>query len=171
MTRAASGGSGGPAPEDTSKLSGRGAFPKSARVLQRREFDKIHQRGVRVHGPDFTVVACRSVDPAAKGARFGCAVSRKVGNAVVRNRLKRLMREVFRQCRWSLPKVDLVVILRPAAAARARGGLDDLARDLIPAFERASREALSGARSRGRRRKSRHKPKDRGRGRSQAVKK
>lgn len=139
------------------RLAERGSFPKSARVLQRRDFDKIHQRGIRVHAPDFTVVACRSVAPDGDSARFGCAVSRKVGPAVVRNRLKRLMREVFRRCRSDLPKVDLVVILRPSAASSARGHLDDMASMLLPAFERAARQAMDASSRKGGRKKGRRK--------------
>ena len=114
-------------------LEGRGRFPKSSRVLTKREYDRIHRQGTRVHRPDFTIVCARST----RGPRFGCAVSRKVGNAVVRNRLKRLMREVFRQSSQDLPSVDLVVILRPSAAGLARGGLVSMAEALLPAWSEA----------------------------------
>lgn len=141
-----------------SALTGRGRLPKSARVRERREYDKIHQRGVRVQRTSFTLICCRSIDPGAGGARFGCAVSRKVGNAVTRNRLKRLMREVFRQCRERLPKVDLVVILRPSAESLTRGGLEAMSAELLPAFEEASNRALSAPKGHGRRRGGRRRP-------------
>ena len=49
--------------------------------------------------------------------RLGTTVSRKVGNAVVRNRVKRAIREWFRQHRSQLPQsTDMVVIARPPAA-------------------------------------------------------
>ncbi len=54
-------------------------------------------------------------------ARVGLAVSRKVSpRAVVRNRIKRMVRESFRQHQDQLGGLDLVVIGKPAAAARTR---------------------------------------------------
>jgi len=56
------------------------------------------------------------VAKAEMGQRLGITVSRKVGNAVVRNRIKRGIREWFRRCRDELgSNVDLVVIARSAA--------------------------------------------------------
>lgn len=54
--------------------------------------------------------------------RLGLAVSRRVGGAVVRNRVKRRVRDWFRRARPSLPEhVDLVVIARPQAATYTAG--------------------------------------------------
>lgn len=65
------------------------------------------------------------------GPRFGLAVSRKVGNAVVRNRVKRWIREVLRVDGRALGGHDVVVIARPAAAD---AGLDALRSELRAAF-------------------------------------
>lgn len=51
--------------------------------------------------------------------RFGLAVGRKVGNAVVRNRVKRRIRESVRRERGALGGVDVVFIARPSAAGAA----------------------------------------------------
>jgi ribonuclease P protein component len=62
--------------------------------------------------------AGRSTDAAGSAAprnRLGLTVSRKVGNAVVRNQIKRRIREWFRRHRNEFPKGDLVVIARPSA--------------------------------------------------------
>lgn len=62
--------------------------------------------------------------------RIGITVSSKVGNAVERNRVKRWVREAWREIRPELPPVDLVVIARPAAV---RMGLDGARRALAAA--------------------------------------
>ena len=50
------------------------------------------------------------------GPRFGLAVSRKVGNAVVRNRVKRWIRDAIRHQMVGVPPRDVVFIARPSAA-------------------------------------------------------
>lgn len=63
------------------------------------------------------LVASRAVPVAGDGPRLGLTVSRRVGNAVVRNRLKRRVREWFRRARAELePGLDLVVIARRGAS-------------------------------------------------------
>ena len=60
----------------------------------------------------------RGRDSAGPRARLGVTASRKVGGAVVRNRVKRRIRAAFRGLRGILPPgSDVVVIARPAAAA------------------------------------------------------
>jgi ribonuclease P protein component len=53
--------------------------------------------------------------------RFGLAVSRKVGNAVVRNRVKRWLREAIRLERGDLSAVDVLFVARPEAAGAGFG--------------------------------------------------
>lgn len=64
------------------------------------------------------LVAPRDDETSGAGARIGLTVSRRVGNAVVRNRVKRRLREWFRQSAVrAAGAFDWVVIARPAAAA------------------------------------------------------
>ena len=94
-------------------------------------------------GPAFVVVCAARRGPPDTGCptRLGITVSRKVGNAVVRNRVKRKIREWFRAGRAPLGAgVDLVVIGRAAAAGLAQEGVaNELARLATAATEIARR--------------------------------
>jgi len=69
--------------------------------------------------------------------RLGVTVTRKVGNAVRRNRLKRQVREIFRRHSASLnPGWDIVVNVKPEAARMA---YSEMERDLLSAIGRAMR--------------------------------
>ena len=94
---------------------GRETFPKSARLRKRPEFVSLSRTGKKVHSPNFIVI---SKNNERGESRLGITVSGKVGNAVVRNRIKRVVREFFRRQRhdW-LPASDIVVIARKGAAS------------------------------------------------------
>lgn len=64
-------------------------------------------------------------------------MSRKIGKAVVRNRIRRLIKETFRRLSSQLSDADYVVIARPRAAGVAAQGFAVLAEELIPALESA----------------------------------
>jgi len=89
------------------------SFPKSHRVLKSRQFRWILRGGRRFYSPNFTFVF-RGGTPVS---RVGLTVSRKVGNAIQRNRIKRVVRETFR-LNSGLMKDPLwiVVIAKPGAA-------------------------------------------------------
>lgn len=96
----------------------------------------MQRTGVRYHGRFLVVLRAASV---GSGPRFGLAVSRKVGNAVVRNQVKRRIREVVRRRAAALDAWDVVVIARPAAAGATLG-------DLADELEAALRPITAGAR-------------------------
>ena len=86
------------------------SFPKSARLLKPREFDRVFRRRCTVSDPLLVLHLARGL---AEESRLGLVVSRKMGNAVVRNRWKRLLREAFRQLRGDLPpQLDVVIVPR-----------------------------------------------------------
>ena len=116
------------------QIGASGSLPRDARLRARREFTRIQRHGLRTHTEAFTIIADASPDGRP---RFGCAISRKIGNAVVRNRVRRLLKEIFRRTAPDLPAIDLVFIAKPAAASRAESGLDALAEDLLPGMMRA----------------------------------
>ncbi len=90
-----------------------GRFPSRFRVRKRPEFLSIQERGQRVSTARFVLIL--SVSSAADSPRLGITASRRVGNAVVRSRAKRLIREAFRATRELWPVgIDLVVIVKRA---------------------------------------------------------
>jgi ribonuclease P protein component len=84
------------------------------RLTDSPEFERVYRQGTAYRGRLFSVHAF----PNEHGnPRLGLSVSRKVGNAVARNAVRRRLREVFHSC---IPEIsgdlDLVVSARPAAA-------------------------------------------------------
>ncbi len=93
------------------------SFPKSARLLQRPQFLAVKERGRGfVDGPLAASWLARQDTRMPAAARIGIVVSGKVGNAVLRNRIKRCLREAVRHERSLLPPVDLVLVARSSAS-------------------------------------------------------
>jgi ribonuclease P protein component len=91
-------------------------FPKTARLLHSAEFAAVKQGGRNfAEGPLAASFLAREVASRAGGARVGLAVSSKVGGAVVRNRVKRRLREAVRLELAQLPAVDLVLVARASS--------------------------------------------------------
>jgi ribonuclease P protein component len=89
------------------------SFPRRARLTKRSEFLTLSRHGRRVHTSHFVVL---SKVNGMEQNRLGITVTTRVGNAVVRNRIKRLLRESFR--RWKEPASngqDIVVIAKRGA--------------------------------------------------------
>ena len=89
-------------------------FRRSDRIRRQAEFDRVFAARTYAADPVLVVRGCLSGD---EHARLGLSVSRKVGNAVQRNRWKRLIREAFRATRGRIPVgVDYVVLPRRGAS-------------------------------------------------------
>jgi len=90
-------------------------YSKDDRILKRREFLRISHEGQRAQNRLFIVNACPGV---SQKSRLGVTVTKRVGKAVTRNRIKRLCREFFRTNRFRMPRpMDLSIIARHEAAA------------------------------------------------------
>lgn len=89
-------------------------YRKSERLLKRADFLRVQGQGRRFTTPRLVILFMPS---AVERTRLGITVSTKVGNAVVRNRTKRRLREIYRQNRANWPEgMDIVIIARKAAA-------------------------------------------------------
>lgn len=122
------------------------------RLRRRRDYLRAYRTGRRRGGRFATLFY---VPNDVGTARLGITASRKVGKSVVRQRLKRRVREIYR--RWDrrsdLPPLDLVVNLKPTAK---EGDFADLRRELerqlasvLPGAERSRPAGRQGTERRG----------------------
>jgi ribonuclease P protein component len=114
-------------------LRGTERLPKSARLRKRAEFLDLSRTGAKLQSASFIIITGANHRP---DSRLGITVSGKVGNAVIRNRIKRQVREFFRRRRAALrPGTDILVIARKSAAGLAR---QNIASELARAFNHQS---------------------------------
>jgi ribonuclease P protein component len=89
-----------------------GKYPRSIRLLRHADFERVYKQGKRHFSASLTAFYLfRTPDvPVAQGLRIGFTVSRALGGAVHRNRMKRRLREAVRLSRpATLPDVDVVI--------------------------------------------------------------
>ena len=82
-------------------------WPRERRITRRAEYTACYDGGQRRYTKCFVIFA-RSSGPAGNG-RLGLAVTKKCGNAVERNRIKRVLRSFFRLHQHEMPPMDIVV--------------------------------------------------------------
>ena len=101
-----------PCPEPNPKGTAR--FTKAARLRHRQEFLRAQAQGKRFHTRHFGV----TLAPMAEDQpRLGLVATRRMGKAVRRNRVKRLLREFFRRHQTGLPAFDLVIMAKKGASS------------------------------------------------------
>jgi len=109
-------------------------FPRSFRIVRSSDYRIIYGEGRKVESHKLVLFVRNNQ---LGHPRLGITVSRKVGGAVVRNRIKRLFREIFRRSREYIPdSFDLVVNARQSCAGADYGLLRE---EFLAAVRKASR--------------------------------
>ena len=94
-------------------MPGQSSNPRGERLRSRRDYLEVYREGKKAYGGPFI---CYVAQREGQGRRFGMAVPKRVGGAVVRNRVKRYLRETYRLNRSRLvDDVWIVVVARDGA--------------------------------------------------------
>ena len=87
------------------------SFPKSRKLTSNSQFKAVMARNMCISSGVFTLYMAEN---RCSYPRLGISVGKSCGGAVIRNRLKRLLREVFRQCQGQIPAgFDYLLIVSP----------------------------------------------------------
>ncbi len=90
-------------------------YPHDVRIVRSVDYRKLYDSGKKVHSSTFVLFVRKNE---VGHHRLGITVSRKTGNSVTRNRIKRLFREIFRKCFREIPgQFDILVNARPICAS------------------------------------------------------
>jgi len=108
---------------------------KESRLRQRAEYLAVQSDGTKLHGRHVLAIARKRPAPDLVG-RLGITVTKKVGNAVVRNRIKRMLREWLRTHGWVPTGWDMVLVAKDSAARQLHPS--DFAPDLTKILRQLS---------------------------------
>jgi ribonuclease P protein component len=92
----------------------------NGRLRRRAEFTRVYEQGARLRGRFMT---CFALPNGLDSPRLGIAASRKIGNAVTRNRAKRRVRELYRAHK-PLKPIDIVFVPRRELVSAPWGDLE-----------------------------------------------
>ena len=113
-------------------------FGRDRRIRRRSDFQRVFDSGRRIQGRYLTVIALSN---GSSTTRVGIVASRRLGDAVGRNRAKRRIRELFRRTLFEQPGLDLVVIPRRELLHAPYAILESDFRAIVRRTGRAPRQA------------------------------
>jgi ribonuclease P protein component len=108
-------------------------FPKSHRLLRHSDFERVYKQGRRHFTAHMTVFYLRRPNDQLKGARVGLTVSKALGGAVQRNRIRRRLREAVRLGHFSTG-VAVDVVINPKRSALT-ADFNDLQGEVTKSFQ------------------------------------
>jgi ribonuclease P protein component len=112
-------------------------FPKACRLVRPGDFARVY--AVRRSAAAGPLVVYAAAQDCPGVARIGFSVSRRIGNAVIRNRWKRRLREAFQRVRGMFPTgFDFVVVVRSGLPQPGAAGLERTAASLAALATRAA---------------------------------
>jgi ribonuclease P protein component len=101
-------------------------FPRKIRLVRRTEFDAVYRTGKRRSSSNFTIFVRANALPLS---RFGFSIKKALGGAVVRNRIRRRLREMVRTHRQEIP-AGWDVVMHPKSSV-AKLPLPALTQELL----------------------------------------
>lgn len=95
---------------------------KSERIRRKRDFSVIFRKSRKIEGKNITLLVRKNRE---SGRRVAFVVSKKIGNAVRRNRIKRLLRESYRNHKYLLGEnTDIIFIAKPLITEEDTGNIN-----------------------------------------------
>ena len=94
---------------DASRAVQRAGLPKESRILRHADFERVYKQGKRHFAANMTAFYLERAEQG--GSRIGFTVSRALGGAVQRNRMRRRLREAVRL--HGLPKLPVDIVINP----------------------------------------------------------
>ena len=108
-------------------------FPHSNRIVRTVDYKTIYKVGKKIHSERFVLFYRKNE---IGHCRLGMTVSRKIGCAVIRNRTKRLFREIFRKTSEEIPgNLDIIINAKSGCVS---AGFNELREEFIAAAKKAA---------------------------------